>query len=187
MPSGEARCAGDCGESALEAGHDHTAGEPRSGPKGLVRPDCKEGPHKEVTSGWSGPRENSGARQGLVSRRLWSACPGGQSRPPFWGCLRLLEQELAQLEQDHQNTEDNQTLGHIHAKLLEFQDTTLVEIWHLGKYATTRAYGEGERPGLVLANLIRPNREKSVIIAVQAEDGSELRDPELIVARFCEY
>ncbi|KAJ1166410.1 hypothetical protein NDU88_006814 [Pleurodeles waltl] len=79
------------------------------------------------------------------------------------GCLRLLELELAQ---NHQNTADNQTLWHIHAKLLEFQDTALAEIQHLGKYTTARAYGEGERPGSVLANLIRPNREKSIIIAV---------------------
>ncbi|KAJ1165412.1 hypothetical protein NDU88_005840 [Pleurodeles waltl] len=94
---------------------------------------------------------------------------------------------MALLEQDHQNTADNQTLGHIHARLLEFQDTALEEIQHLGKYATSRVYGEGDRPGSVLANLIHPSREKNVIQAVQAVDGSELRDPELIVARFREY
>ncbi|KAJ1201927.1 hypothetical protein NDU88_005731 [Pleurodeles waltl] len=103
------------------------------------------------------------------------------------GRLWLLKRELAQLEQDHWNTEDNQTLGKMHAKLLEFQDTALAEIQNLGKYTTSQAYREGERPGSVLANLIPPNREKSIIIAVQAEDSGELRDPELIVARFCEY
>ncbi|KAJ1114842.1 hypothetical protein NDU88_003072 [Pleurodeles waltl] len=102
----------------------------------------------------------------------------------FRGCLQLLEQDLAQLEQNHQTSADNQTLGHMHAKLLEIQDTALAEIQHLEKYATACVYGEGERPSSVLANLIRPNRE---IIAVQAEDSSVLRDPERTVARFREY
>ncbi|KAJ1130850.1 hypothetical protein NDU88_009196 [Pleurodeles waltl] len=103
------------------------------------------------------------------------------------GRLCLLEQELAQLEQEHLHGADSWTRGHIHTKLMEFQDTALAEIEHLGKYATARAYGEGERPGSVLANLTRPNEEKSMIIAVQAEDGSEIRDPELLAAGLHEY
>ncbi|KAJ1082985.1 hypothetical protein NDU88_003146 [Pleurodeles waltl] len=71
----------------------------------------------------------------------------------------LLEQDLAQLEQDHRSTAASQTLGQMHAKLLEYQDTALTDVQHLGKYATARMYGEGERPSSVLANLIRPNRE----------------------------
>ncbi|KAJ1137577.1 hypothetical protein NDU88_003975 [Pleurodeles waltl] len=103
------------------------------------------------------------------------------------GRLQLLEPDQAQLEQDHQYAAVSQTLGHIHATLLEFQDTALEEVQHLAKYATARAYGEGERPSSLLANLINPNREKDVIIFVQAGDGSELRDTEHILARFCEY
>ncbi|KAJ1088585.1 hypothetical protein NDU88_001742 [Pleurodeles waltl] len=41
--------------------------------------------------------------------------------------------------------------------------------------------------GSVLANVIRPKREKNMIIAVQAEVGSEITEPELIASRFCEY
>ncbi|KAJ1208347.1 hypothetical protein NDU88_003733 [Pleurodeles waltl] len=103
------------------------------------------------------------------------------------GHLQLLERDLAQLKWDHQTSADNQTLGHIHAKVREFHDTAQEEIQHLGKYTTARAYGDGERPGSVLANLIHPNREKSAIIAVKAEDGTALRDPECIVYRICEY
>ncbi|KAJ1135301.1 hypothetical protein NDU88_001741 [Pleurodeles waltl] len=103
------------------------------------------------------------------------------------GRLCSLEQELAQLEQEHLHGADSRAGGHIHTKLIEFQDTAFMEIQHLEKYATARAYGDGERAGSVLANLIRPSREKSMIIAVQAEDGSEIRDPERIVARFCDY
>ncbi|KAJ1166376.1 hypothetical protein NDU88_006780 [Pleurodeles waltl] len=98
-----------------------------------------------------------------------------------------MERDPAQQEQDHRETAASQTLGQIHAKLLEFQATTLVEVQHLGKYATARMYGEGERPSSVLANLIHPIREQNVIIAVQATDGSEIKDPEHILARFREY
>ncbi|KAJ1113796.1 hypothetical protein NDU88_002037 [Pleurodeles waltl] len=90
------------------------------------------------------------------------------------GRLNLLERELVQLEQEHLNGVGSRTLGHKHTKLMEFQDTALAEIKHLGKYATARVYGESERPGLVLANLIHPDKEKSMIIAVQAEDSSEI-------------
>ncbi|KAJ1177791.1 hypothetical protein NDU88_003043 [Pleurodeles waltl] len=103
------------------------------------------------------------------------------------GCLCSLKRELAQLEQEHMHGTDSQTLGRIHAKLAEFRDTALAEIQHLGRYATAHSYWEGERPGSVLANVIHPNRERSMIIAVQAEDGSEIREPELIATRFRDY
>ncbi|KAJ1101690.1 hypothetical protein NDU88_006755 [Pleurodeles waltl] len=57
----------------------------------------------------------------------------------------------------------------------------------MGKYATARIYREGERPGAVLVNLACPNREKDTIMVVQAEDGSEITDPEHIANRFCAY
>ncbi|KAJ1082372.1 hypothetical protein NDU88_002540 [Pleurodeles waltl] len=103
------------------------------------------------------------------------------------GTLDLLERKLAQLEQVHLHTANNQILGNMHAKLEDFPDTALTEVHHMGKYATARVYGEGERPGTVLANMIRPSRERDMITAVQAEDGSELTDPEQIVNRFREY
>ncbi|KAJ1119249.1 hypothetical protein NDU88_007435 [Pleurodeles waltl] len=110
------------------------------------------------------------------------------------GVLKLIRRhlcsvgkELAQLQQEHMHRVDSWTVGNIHAKLIEFQDTALMAIHNLGKYATAGEYGEGERPGLVLANLIHPNREKHMIIAVQAEDGSEIQEPELIAGRFRDY
>ncbi|KAJ1204389.1 hypothetical protein NDU88_008167 [Pleurodeles waltl] len=57
----------------------------------------------------------------------------------------------------------------------------------MGKYATASIYGEDERPGAVLANLACPNREKDTIMVVQADDSSEITDPEHIANRFCEY
>ncbi|KAJ1207769.1 hypothetical protein NDU88_003159 [Pleurodeles waltl] len=103
------------------------------------------------------------------------------------GHLHLLEREISQLEQDHQVTADAHILGHINTKIQEFQKTALSEVQHLGKYATARLYGEGDRPGGVLASLIRPNRDKNTITVIKAEDGSELRDPERIAARFRDY
>ncbi|KAJ1114375.1 hypothetical protein NDU88_002613 [Pleurodeles waltl] len=103
------------------------------------------------------------------------------------GRLYFLEKELAQLEREHLRTSDSQILGRIRIKLVEFQDMALTEVQHMGKYATSRIYGEGERPGAVLANLVCPNREKDTIMVVQAEDGSEITDPEHIANRFCVY
>ncbi|KAJ1152755.1 hypothetical protein NDU88_005530 [Pleurodeles waltl] len=101
--------------------------------------------------------------------------------------LQLLERELSQLEQEHRDTSNVHTSGHIHAKLQEFQETALSEIQHLGKYATARVYGQGDRPGGVRANLIRPSRNANTIKTAEAEDGSVIGDSESIAARFREY
>ncbi|KAJ1172640.1 hypothetical protein NDU88_004484 [Pleurodeles waltl] len=90
---------------------------------------------------------------GLGARRT-----GGVLRS-IRGRLQLLEGELSQLEQEHRDTADTRTLGHICAKMQEFQETALSEVRHMGKYAVARAYGEGDRPGKVLANLIHPSRK----------------------------
>ncbi|KAJ1092298.1 hypothetical protein NDU88_005409 [Pleurodeles waltl] len=78
-------------------------------------------------------------------------------------------------------------MGRIHIKLQEFQELARTEIQHVGKYATARVYGEGDRPGRVLANLLRPHRNSNAITKVVAADGSELDDPALIAQRFRDY
>ncbi|KAJ1177668.1 hypothetical protein NDU88_002920 [Pleurodeles waltl] len=103
------------------------------------------------------------------------------------GRLDTLERELAQLEQTHLYTTDGLVLEAMHTKLEEFQDMAITEFQHMGKYATACVYGEGERPGMVLVNLICPSRGRDMITKVQAEDDKELTDPEQIVARFHEY
>ncbi|KAJ1180831.1 hypothetical protein NDU88_006046 [Pleurodeles waltl] len=100
--------------------------------------------------------------------------------------LAHLVKELAQLEQEHLLTADRRVLGRIHNKLVEFQDTALTEVQHMGKYATAHFYGEGERPGVVLVGIARPNREKDTIMAIQDEDGNMIMDPERIANWFCE-
>ncbi|KAJ1090787.1 hypothetical protein NDU88_003916 [Pleurodeles waltl] len=102
------------------------------------------------------------------------------------GRLGALEQDLEQLEEEQELNADDQTLGRIRAKLTEFQDTAGAKVQHMGKYATARVYGERERPGSTLAKVIRPNRD-SLITVIQAEDDSEIREPELIPKRFYEY
>ncbi|KAJ1108877.1 hypothetical protein NDU88_006247 [Pleurodeles waltl] len=67
------------------------------------------------------------------------------------------------------------------------EELILTEIQHLGKYATARIYGEGDRPGGVLASLIRPYWDKNAIMTIEAEGGGEIEDSELIAARFRDY
>ncbi|KAJ1197306.1 hypothetical protein NDU88_001166 [Pleurodeles waltl] len=98
--------------------------------------------------------------------------------------LAHLEKEIAQLEEEHLLTADRHPLGRIHAKIIEFQDTALTEVQHMGKYVTACIYGEGERPGAVLAGIIRPRREKGTIMAIQDEDGSMIMDQERIAIKF---
>ncbi|KAJ1198278.1 hypothetical protein NDU88_002120 [Pleurodeles waltl] len=69
----------------------------------------------------------------------------------------------------------------------EFQETALSEVRHMGKYAVARVYGEGDRPGKVLANLIRASRSTNLINKTAATDGSILTDPEDVASRFREY
>ncbi|KAJ1134584.1 hypothetical protein NDU88_001035 [Pleurodeles waltl] len=47
--------------------------------------------------------------------------------------------------------------------------------------------GDRAVAGVVLVNLLCPNREKDTIMVVQAEDGSEITDPKHIANRFCMY
>ncbi|KAJ1147755.1 hypothetical protein NDU88_000614 [Pleurodeles waltl] len=101
--------------------------------------------------------------------------------------LQLLEGELSQLEQEHRDTADVHILGHLRAMLQEFQETALSEIRHMGKYSTARVYGEGDRPGRVLANLIHPSRSANLINTTVAADGSVIGDPDMVAARFREY
>ncbi|KAJ1197031.1 hypothetical protein NDU88_000893, partial [Pleurodeles waltl] len=89
--------------------------------------------------------------------------------------------------QEHRDIADTGTLGFIRSKIQEYQVTALSEIRHMGKYAVARTYGEGDRPGKVLANLIRPSRSTNLINTMTATDGSTLNDPEDIAARFREY
>ncbi|KAJ1084137.1 hypothetical protein NDU88_004290 [Pleurodeles waltl] len=91
------------------------------------------------------------------------------------------------LEQEHRDTADVRTLGHIRAKLQEFQERALSEVRHMGKYAVARAYGEGDRPGKVLANLIRPSRSTNLTNKAVAADGIIIGDPESVATRFREY
>ncbi|KAJ1158117.1 hypothetical protein NDU88_010811 [Pleurodeles waltl] len=101
--------------------------------------------------------------------------------------LQLLEGELSQLEQEHRDTADKCTLGYIRAKVQEFQETALSEVRHMGKYAVARAYGEGDRLGRVIANLIRPSRSTNLFSKTVAADGSIIGNPESVAARFREY
>ncbi|KAJ1152503.1 hypothetical protein NDU88_005278 [Pleurodeles waltl] len=102
------------------------------------------------------------------------------------GQIALATRQL-KLVQEHRDTADVRTLGHIRTKVQEFQETAVSEVRHMGKYAVARVYGEGDRPGRVLENLIRPRRSTNLIIKAVAVDGSIVGDPESVAARFREY
>ena len=51
-------------------------------------------------------------------------------------------------------TASRSLLGDIKSKIDDFHDTTQREVTHIGKYAVARVYGEGERPGAILAGLL---------------------------------
>ncbi|KAJ1157658.1 hypothetical protein NDU88_010362 [Pleurodeles waltl] len=91
------------------------------------------------------------------------------------------------VEQTHLLTADGPVLEAMRTKLEELQDTELMEIQRMRKYAVARVYGEGERPGMVLANMILPSRERDTITKVETADGKELTDLEPIMTRFREY
>ncbi|KAJ1100412.1 hypothetical protein NDU88_005498 [Pleurodeles waltl] len=109
-----------------------------------------------MTNAWTSMRSGLTSRRGGYPRGVTIAKHAGVLRS-IRGRLCSLERELEQLEQEHMHGADSRTLDHIHAKLIAIQDTAVAEIQHLGKYATTRAYWEGERPGSVLSNVICPN------------------------------
>lgn len=71
--------------------------------------------------------------------------------------------------------------------LVEYQEAADNEVQHMGKYAVTRSYGEGDRPGATLAALLRRRREASMITAILSEDGELVTDPEHIANQFRHY
>ncbi|KAJ1114101.1 hypothetical protein NDU88_002340 [Pleurodeles waltl] len=80
------------------------------------------------------------------------------------GRLTWLEADLAELERIHRETVKQTLLGNIIVKLAEYNELTQSEVKHLGRYATARNYGKGERPGATSAALIWPSCENSEVL-----------------------
>lgn len=110
------------------------------------------------------------------------------------GVLRSLRQRLmlferkigdcesrALLEGNAANTEALKQL------LAEYQEEADTEVQHLGKYARARAYGEGDRPGSVLANMMKAKRHKTTVLAIRSAEGALLTEEEEIANRFRQY
>lgn len=99
---------------------------------------------------------------------LWEAfkvvlrghCIAGQNRVlrDIRSSLGRLDLELHALEAQYFTTPSTTTLGNIRSKLTEYQEEADREITFLHKYAIAHRYGEGDRPGKTLANLLRPPR-----------------------------
>ncbi|KAJ1188534.1 hypothetical protein NDU88_005295 [Pleurodeles waltl] len=70
--------------------------------------------------------------------------------------LTRQEQEIRTLDTQYFTSKDAGTLVNIHDKLMEFQEEALRETRYLYRNAQAQCYGEGDRPGKILAGLLRP-------------------------------
>lgn len=69
----------------------------------------------------------------------------------------------------------------------EYRDAADAEVKHLGKYATARVYGEGERPGAVLAQLLKTWRSKTQVSELKSAKGDVLTEETEIAGRFKQF
>lgn len=83
--------------------------------------------------------------------------------------LALLEQKLVSLEQTLLSGPNEAITQELKRTLEEYHAEADAEIKHMGKYATARVYGEGERPGAVLAQLLKQHRDKSVVSEITTD------------------
>lgn len=128
---------------------------------------------------------------------IWEAfkvCIRGIAMAKHSGILRSIRQRLSvvegalkdlELRQLTENTQD--VTDAIKSLLSEYQEEADREVKYLGKYAIARTYGEGDRPGSVLANLLKAKRRKTQIPQVRAADGTLLTDENAIAQRFQQY
>lgn len=101
--------------------------------------------------------------------------------------LRSLETALAGVDTQLLTDPDPALLKRRHALLLEFREVAERESSFLGKYHTARKYGEGERPGRTLAQLLKPPYSKAYITELQADGSQTLTTTESIREAFLSY
>lgn len=70
--------------------------------------------------------------------------------------LANIELQIKDLEQRVYTDGDADSHAALKSKLLEYEEEANREIKFLGQYAEARRYGEGDRPGHTLANMLKP-------------------------------
>ncbi|KAJ1203668.1 hypothetical protein NDU88_007452, partial [Pleurodeles waltl] len=103
------------------------------------------------------------------------------------GTLVALEADIKRLERTFLEAGESEVPGLLKPKLLEYNEEAMQEVKFPGKYAEARRYGEGGRPGKVLANMIRPPRPATCIHELRTTAGELLHDKEDIVGAFSEF
>lgn len=110
------------------------------------------------------------------------------------GVLRSIRNRLAQLVQTLHTLEaeflannTSQTAESFKTTLEEYHTEADREVKLLGKYAVARTYGEGERPGAVLASLMRGQRHTTLPIILEDEAGKRIEEPDKVADQFKTY
>lgn len=101
--------------------------------------------------------------------------------------LSLLERMLTILEADLLADNTTQVQEQLKETLEEYHSTADDELKHMGKYATARVYGEGDRPGSVLAALARHRLNAPTILEIQNKEGDLLAEQTEVNDRFRRY
>lgn len=100
--------------------------------------------------------------------------------------LELLETKLTKLEADFLDNTSH-TQEQLKDTLEEYHSIADSKLKHMGRYAMAREYGEGDRPGSVLAALARRRSESSNISGLLDEEGTLLTEQADINSRFSRY
>lgn len=104
-------------------------------------------------------------------------------------CRRLAQtmKKLGSLEQQQQTNPDDTVVSQIKTLLQQYHEDADAEVKHMGKYATAMAYGESERQGSVLAQLLKRHCAKIQVEVIRSPQGEPLMDEIDIASRFKSY
>lgn len=84
------------------------------------------------------------------------------------------------MELNYFDTNDPLHLAPIRGKISEFEEEANREIKFLGKYVTARHYEEGDQPGKMLANILKPSHSSPYITEILDNDDKPIRGPKEI-------
>lgn len=101
--------------------------------------------------------------------------------------LQTLETELAEIEARLQDTPTDRARAEFRTKLTQYQEEADREVSFLTKDAQARRYGEGDRAGRTLANMIRAPRGADYVLEIRDEGGDIVREPKAILGVMKKY
>lgn len=101
--------------------------------------------------------------------------------------LHTLEDQLKDNEKRFFNSGEGTHMASARELLSEYTEEANREVTFMGKCSTARWYGEGDRPGRTLADLLRPLSNAIIITELRNEGGDPIRGSQQILNHLTDF